>query len=524
MDDDRRLLRRFVEDHSQAAFAALTARYLSLVYSTCRRELSDADLAEDVTQAVFLILARKAPSLRREVVLSGWLFQTARFAARNARLQEQRRKATEQKAADTVREQQMETEDAAWTDIEPLLNQSLSGLREAERECILLRFFQGMSFAETGTALGLSEEAARKRVTRSLEKMRQFFVKNGVIVPSTALAVLLMAHAVKAAPIGIAPAVAQSTAGVLAGHINAGLTSPHVHQITEGVMKAMKMIKIKTAVGLTAAVVLGMSVYAVAHGMALARTSIHQIASLNAVPKPGHILQQVPGQTLTAAQIAERCKNAYAALTSYQVTSSVVSQSITAADSQAHTWNTSATIRFVRPGKIHAEGTDMSGQPFAYVSDGVGTEETDETQKGRWEKENSEMAIASVTGIAQSAATTIPALLLNTRGGGAPLPRTVGKTLSPEVTEDTLNGQACYVLTAHLETPELAEITSLWIDEKTYLVRRSVTDANDAPRTFQVSGKTYSMPATKDHNDEHFTNERLNEAIPDSTFALPPIQ
>ena len=102
---DRQLLRRFVEHNSQEAFAALTARYLSLVYSVCRRELDDAETAEDVTQAVFLILARKAPTLRRNVVLSGWLFQTARFAAKNARLQAQRRAAYEQKAAEAMEQQ-----------------------------------------------------------------------------------------------------------------------------------------------------------------------------------------------------------------------------------------------------------------------------------------------------------------------------------------------------------------------------------------------------------------------------------
>jgi len=149
--DDRQLLRQFVDTNSQEAFSVLTKRYLSLVYSVCRRELDDTETAEDVTQAVFLILARKAPALRRTVVL-------------------------------------------------PLLNQSLAALKEGERECVLLRFFQEMSFAETGLSLGLTEEAARKRVGRALEKMRRFFGKSGVIIPSVALAALLSAHAAKAVP------------------------------------------------------------------------------------------------------------------------------------------------------------------------------------------------------------------------------------------------------------------------------------------------------------------------------------
>ena len=284
--DDRQLLRQFTQHNSQEAFAALTARYLSLVYSVCRRELDDADLAEDVTQAVFLILARKAPSLRREVVLSGWLFQTARFAARNARTQETRRKAYEAKAADTLREQQMDTEDAAWAEIEPLLNQSLASLRDAERECVLLRFFQGMSFAEAGAALGMSEEAARKRVTRSLEKMRQFFVKNGVVIPAAALAVLLTAHAAKAVPTGLAPAIAWSTSGVLAGHTTtAALTGSHAYQLSEGILKAMKIFQIKLAVGIaTAAMVIGAGTYGVLRSAASSTKMIPPIKTAQPPP------------------------------------------------------------------------------------------------------------------------------------------------------------------------------------------------------------------------------------------------
>ena len=266
--EDRQLLQRFVEQNSQDAFAALTARYLNLVYSVCRRELADAETAEDVTQAVFLILARKAPTLRRGVVLSGWLFQTARFAAKNARIQAQRRADYEQKAAEAM-QQQSEREDAAWAEIEPLLNRSLAALREGERECVLLRFFQGMSFAEAGAALGLSEEAARKRVTRALEKMRRFFGKEGVIVPGAALAALLSTHTAKAAPATCQANTAAITTGVLAGHLPLSLTGSHVYQLSEGVTKAMKIIQLKAAVGITVAVLLGVSTtYAVGRSLA----------------------------------------------------------------------------------------------------------------------------------------------------------------------------------------------------------------------------------------------------------------
>ena len=253
--EDRLLLRRFVQDNSEEAFAALTARYLNLVYAVCRRELADAETAEDVTQAVFLILARKAPSLSRNVVLSGWLFQTARFAAKNARLQATRRATNEQKAAEALMEQH--TEDRQWAEIEPFLNQSLSALKASERDCVLLRFFQGQTFAEVGASLGLSEEAARKRLVRSLDKMRQFFVKNGVIVPAIALPALLTAHAAKAAPASCQASIATLTQSVLAGHATAALTGSHVYQLSEGTLKAMKLIQLKLAVGVTTALVVG---------------------------------------------------------------------------------------------------------------------------------------------------------------------------------------------------------------------------------------------------------------------------
>ncbi len=507
--DDRQLLKQFTQHNSQQAFAALTARYLSLVYSTCRRELDDADLAEDVTQAVFLVLARKAPTLRREVVLSGWLFQTARFAARNARTLETRRKACEAKAADAAREQQMDTEDAAWTEIEPLLNHSLAALRDGERECVLLRFFQGLSFAEAGAALGLSEDAARKRVTRALDKMRQVFVKNGIIVPAAALAALLTAHAAKAAP------------SSLAGHINAGLTGPHIY-ISEGIIKAMKIVQIKLAVGITTTVVVGFSGYAVGRAMTLPRTTVHQVVPLTAVPKPGHVLQQTPGKTtLTAAQIAERCRAAYAGLKTYQCTAAVRTHDTTVADSQASDYNTSASISFAQPSKIHAEGIDMSGDAFAFVSDGTATEEITNGVKGTWRKDKDvESAIASVTGISQSAGTTIPALLLRTTWGD-PLGR--GPT-DAEVREDTVQGQPCYVLTSRLNKANDTQTKYLWVDETTFLLRRIVSDNKNDARTIFIGGEQHIIPAINSHSEENFTNERLNQPIPDSTFTLPPVQ
>ena len=237
MTPDWLLLRHYAKENSQEAFAALTTRYLNLVYSVCLREVHDPDLAQDVTQTVFLLLAHTAPTFRSKTALPGWLFRTARFAAQNARTREQRRRRYEEKAVQEM-QQNEDMGDPAWVEIEPLLNQSLAALREGERQGVLLRYFQGLSFAETGAALGLSEEAARKRVTRSLEKMRRFLASEGVIIPVAALTLLLPTHAVKAAPAAVAAATAQLTTGLI---------PVPVFLLLKGAQHAMKIARLKTA-------------------------------------------------------------------------------------------------------------------------------------------------------------------------------------------------------------------------------------------------------------------------------------
>lgn len=519
--NDRQLLRQFVEHNSQEAFAALMARYLSLVYSVCRRELDDAEMTEDATQTVFLILARKAPTLRRNVILSGWLFQTARFVAKNARTQAQRQaayenkayeqKAYEQKAAGKM-DRQLGVEDTAWAEIEPLLNQSLAALGEVERECVLLRYFQQMSFVETGTALGLSEEAARKRLTRALEKMRRFFGKEGIIVPSIVLTALLSAQAVKAVPATCQASVAALTVNAFAGHLPASLAISHLYQLSEGAleamkMKAMKIVQLKLAASVAATVVIGVTTYTVAKGITPATATARKTPVLHIAPKSGHVLVQTPGKALTASQIAARCREAYGALQSYQGTTLGTTEAVTGSP---RTYHTSADIQFVRPGKIRVEGTDMSGRPFAYIADGASAYDKNLVTGDVWQKNQSvEMAIARVTGTAQSSAATIPALLLNLKLQDSLAPANI---LASEVREDAVDGKPCYLVTASLVTATTATSRSFWVDEKTFLLRRWHTDIS----------ATALGTAVESHIDQRFTNERLNEAISKSAFTLPP--
>jgi len=254
------LLRQYVDDKSDAAFAALVERYINLVYSTCLRELNDATLAEDVTQVVFLILARKASRLPDGTVLTGWLFKTARYASRNARQQELRRQVYEQQAVqETMHAMTSETmpgHDATWQGMEPLLHAALDSLSATDRHAVLLRFFDDKSLRETSIALNISEEAARKRVSRAVEKMRRFFSERGVAVSGVLLATLLSANASQAAPATCLSATLAATS-TLAPTTLAGVTAgAKVQAMFQATMKAMLINKVAVTSSLVATICL----------------------------------------------------------------------------------------------------------------------------------------------------------------------------------------------------------------------------------------------------------------------------
>jgi len=210
MTQDWQWLRQYVENGSQEAFGALVDRYINLVFSTCRRELGDATLAEDATQEVFLLLARKAPTLHHDTILSGWLFQTARFVARNAQKQELRRQLREEKAAQEMIDEQQLPGQATWEELAPLLHDAVSGLAPEERSLVLLRYFENLSLKEVGARLNVSENAAQKRLTRAVDKLRRHFTKCGLFVSVGILLELISRNAVEAAPAGCRAATLQA--------------------------------------------------------------------------------------------------------------------------------------------------------------------------------------------------------------------------------------------------------------------------------------------------------------------------
>jgi RNA polymerase sigma factor (sigma-70 family) len=217
---DSGLLRDYAENASEAAFAELVSRHIGLVYSVALRVVVDPHLAEDVTQATFAVLAREARHLAGRAFLSSWLHRTASNQAANLVRGEMRRRAREQEAQIM---QIVPTESAPdWKQVAPLLDAALNKLAEADRAVILLRFFEKKTAADIAATLNLSEDAAQKRVSRALERLRGLLSGQGAALSTTKLAGLITAQAVVATPIGLSTSV--SAAALAGGTVGGGIT------------------------------------------------------------------------------------------------------------------------------------------------------------------------------------------------------------------------------------------------------------------------------------------------------------
>jgi RNA polymerase sigma factor (sigma-70 family) len=255
MTDDVVELRRFVETGDEAAFGELVARHFNLVYGTALRQTNgDAGLAEDVAQAVFTDLARKAGMMSRRVVLAGWLYEAARFAGARAVRTEQRRRSRER--AFSMQDNSPEIS-PDWERIRPVLEAAMGQLKSGDRNAVLLHYFEGRDFRAVGAALGLSDDAAQKRVSRALDKLRVILTRGGTAVSGAALTTFLGTAAMAAPPAGLALSVAKTS---LTGAKAAG---------PPGLMEALRHYLAPVKVQLAAALLIllsgGVAAYLVFH-------------------------------------------------------------------------------------------------------------------------------------------------------------------------------------------------------------------------------------------------------------------
>lgn len=208
MTDDSTLLRSYAATGDEDAFTEVVRRHLPFVYSTALRRLGcDTHRAQDVTQVVFCALARDARHVARYPVLSGWLYTTTRNAVFNVMRSEKRRRTREEEAGYMHHIESESDTSADWSKLRPVLDSAMDRLSIRDREAVLLRFFAGRSFGEIGAIVGLSEDAARKRIERALDKLRDLLHPHGVASTSTALVALLASQPVSAASAGLLASV-----------------------------------------------------------------------------------------------------------------------------------------------------------------------------------------------------------------------------------------------------------------------------------------------------------------------------
>lgn len=248
--DDWQLLNEYATRNSEEAFRALVERYAGMVYHTALRQARDPDAAEEVTQAVFIALAQKAGRIPRQTLLYGWLFRATRFAVLNWIRDETCRRRYEHVAMNMEISLQFNEPESVWEQISPHLNDALDRLPSSDRDVVMSRFFGNKSYKEVAQGLGISEDTAKKRLSRALEKMRAFFGRRGVAVPAMALLAALSAYGVQAAPSGLTASV---TAAALA---KSGAGAASTLTLAKATLKLIAWAKAKTALAFGAGVLL----------------------------------------------------------------------------------------------------------------------------------------------------------------------------------------------------------------------------------------------------------------------------
>jgi RNA polymerase sigma factor (sigma-70 family) len=248
---DVQLLRAYV-DGDEAAFREIVSRHTDLVYSAALRQVNSPDLAQDIAQSVFVDLVRKAREVGERLTpgasLAGWLYRSTRFAVLNRLRDDSRRAKHERQAMEQLITDSSPAPD--WERIRPILDEAMAELSDEDRDAVVLRYFKNHDFQTVGRAIGLSDDAAQKRVSRAVERLREFFSKRGMAIGASGLIVVVSANAVQAAPLALAASI--STAAILTGSTTT----------TAIATKAIAMTFVqKTLVTATVAVALGAGVY-----------------------------------------------------------------------------------------------------------------------------------------------------------------------------------------------------------------------------------------------------------------------
>jgi len=200
-------LQRFTCAGEQSAFADVVRRHLDLVFATAMRKVEDSGAAQEVAQNVFAALGRKAWQFAPDDSVPAWLHKSALLEAKSWLRGELRRRRREETAAELGTTMKTSEDQPAFQALVPLLDEALLSLREKDRTALLLRFYESHSLREVGTAVGVSEDAARMRVQSALEKLAEFFKRRGFKTATVAVATAALEHTATTASAAVASAV-----------------------------------------------------------------------------------------------------------------------------------------------------------------------------------------------------------------------------------------------------------------------------------------------------------------------------
>lgn len=255
---DAGLLAHFAKGGNEDAFRKLVEQHSHMVYSTCLRQLGNAEMAEDASQSVFVVLARKAKNIRisKRRTLSAWLFRTAHFVVSHMKREQARRKKREAEAAALANESRIPKEETQWNEIREHLDSAILSLGTKQQQAVIGYFLEGKTQKKVGEELGCSEDAARMRINNALGKLRRKLVKKGIAPAAGALASLLAAESLQAAPASIAESCHAAAMAGIRGETAATAGFTNVHLTAKGTIKMMMWAKAKMLAAVCACVVL----------------------------------------------------------------------------------------------------------------------------------------------------------------------------------------------------------------------------------------------------------------------------
>lgn len=528
MNDDAQLLLRYARDHSEAAFAELVRRHIDLVYSAALRRCSgDSHRAEEVVQQVFTALANNSETLANHPALGAWLYSATRNAVINLAVAEQRRARREQEAV-VSGFLSAEQSGPDWNELMPVLDEVMDELSEPDRTAVLMRFFQQRSFLEIGAAFNVSENTARMRTERAIEKLRLLMGKRGVKSTAAALGLVLARQAVVAAPAALAVVVTATILGI-----------PKSSVVAAGAAAGRGVAKMILTAGaiVVVAVLVTLGVYQIRRNRTepvIVRVAdqagtaekeedfavvSNPVGSISAQPPILAVATRIRGGNSTAGptatlpdlkavEILQKMAAAYAALSSYQDSGEVVEKN----QKQVESSKTTFQIYFRRSDGFRLDWIYTFSSTYRRTGliwfDGQKVQSYKNTDSQPREEPSLLSVLATNISVSRGCSYHVPRFFID-KGveryfslAGLQAPLLVG--------EMDVEGVLCHFLRGKHPNGNVYE---LWIGKNDFLIRKIATQT---PLSFLITTETRSR--THSYVEETHRDIRINSDIPNKVF------